>query len=201
MDGKWHGALCGCRNDLPAARLRLRARVRAPAGKPVWLHGIAGRDSAGGRGAAIAAREFLRRSLKMPVKGTTFVVQVRERVYVGGGADACLCMRVCVWLGEGFIEGVGVGCGTRAPPSAPPLPLPHPIHRPPHPHFAPAAPHMSLTLSPCLPAPCPLPAPRPGPPWPCGGHRQGFGKLGSWAAQILSKEMGGKASASATGLV
>ncbi len=49
-----------------------------PAGKPTWLHGIVGRDSAGGRGAAYASREFLSRSLKKRVAGTSFLIQVRH---------------------------------------------------------------------------------------------------------------------------
>ncbi|PNW78640.1 hypothetical protein CHLRE_09g388800v5 [Chlamydomonas reinhardtii] len=55
-----------------------RLRGFAPAavtGKPTWLHGIVGRDKAGGRGAAIATREFLTRSLRRKVAGTSFLIQ------------------------------------------------------------------------------------------------------------------------------
>ncbi|KAG2437453.1 hypothetical protein HXX76_006103 [Chlamydomonas incerta] len=47
----------------------------AVTGKPAWLHGIVGRDKAGGRGAAIATREFLARSLRRKVAGTSFLIQ------------------------------------------------------------------------------------------------------------------------------
>lgn len=55
-----------------------KLRGFAPAavtGKPTWLHGIVGRDSAGGRGAAYASREFLSRTLKKRVAGTSFLIQ------------------------------------------------------------------------------------------------------------------------------
>lgn len=44
-------------------------------GKPLWLHGSHGRDSAGGRGIAIGAREFIRKSLQSRLPETTFVIQ------------------------------------------------------------------------------------------------------------------------------
>lgn len=44
-------------------------------GKPLWLHGSHGRDSAGGRGVAITAREFIRKTLQSRLQGATFVVQ------------------------------------------------------------------------------------------------------------------------------
>ncbi|KXZ54119.1 hypothetical protein GPECTOR_5g220 [Gonium pectorale] len=81
----------GPRTDIPAPDINTderhmawifdqysRLRGFAPAavtGKPVWLHGIVGRDSAGGRGAAIATREFMTRTLRRKVAGATFLVQ------------------------------------------------------------------------------------------------------------------------------
>ncbi|KAF5828671.1 glutamate dehydrogenase [Dunaliella salina] len=44
-------------------------------GKPLSLHGSYGRDSAGGRGACIAARMFLKAYLKKPLPGTTVTIQ------------------------------------------------------------------------------------------------------------------------------
>lgn len=51
----------------------------AVTGKPLGLHGSQGRDSAAGRGVAIAAREFMRACLSSRVKGSTFVIQASER--------------------------------------------------------------------------------------------------------------------------
>ena len=45
--------------------------------QPRYRHGSYGRDSAGGRGVAIAAREFLRKTLKSRLEGTTFAIQAR----------------------------------------------------------------------------------------------------------------------------
>lgn len=44
-------------------------------GKPLELHGSAGRDSATGHGVAIITREFLRSSHGRPIEGATFAVQ------------------------------------------------------------------------------------------------------------------------------
>ncbi|GLC46010.1 hypothetical protein PLESTF_000745900 [Pleodorina starrii] len=81
----------GPRTDIPAPDINTderhmawifdqysKLRGYAPAavtGKPVWLHGIVGRDSAGGRGAAYATREFMTRTLRRKVAGSTFLVQ------------------------------------------------------------------------------------------------------------------------------
>ncbi|EFJ44182.1 hypothetical protein VOLCADRAFT_65188 [Volvox carteri f. nagariensis] len=47
----------------------------AVTGKPTWLHGIVGRDSAGGRGAAYSTREFMTRTLRRKVAGSSFLIQ------------------------------------------------------------------------------------------------------------------------------
>mmetsp|Transcript_25248 Transcript_25248/g.54872 ORF Transcript_25248/g.54872 Transcript_25248/m.54872 type:complete len:452 (+) Transcript_25248:72-1427(+) len=44
-------------------------------GKPVWLHGSYGRDSAAGRGVSIATREFMRKVMSSRVQGSTFIIQ------------------------------------------------------------------------------------------------------------------------------
>ncbi|GIL69837.1 hypothetical protein Vretimale_10115 [Volvox reticuliferus] len=81
----------GPRTDIPAPDINTsekhmawifdqysKLRGFAPAavtGKPQWLHGIVGRDSAGGRGAAYATREFMTRTLRRKVAGSTFLIQ------------------------------------------------------------------------------------------------------------------------------
>ncbi|GFR47752.1 hypothetical protein Agub_g9517 [Astrephomene gubernaculifera] len=81
----------GPRTDIPAPDINTderhmswifdqysRLRGFTPAavtGKPVWLHGIVGRECAGGRGAAYAIREFLTRTLRRKVAGCSFLVQ------------------------------------------------------------------------------------------------------------------------------
>ncbi|GIL62997.1 hypothetical protein Vafri_17150 [Volvox africanus] len=81
----------GPRTDIPAPDINTserhmawifdqysKLRGFAPAavtGKPLWLHGIVGRDSAGGRGAAYATREFMTRTLRRKVAGSTFLIQ------------------------------------------------------------------------------------------------------------------------------
>mmetsp|Transcript_28219 Transcript_28219/g.71949 ORF Transcript_28219/g.71949 Transcript_28219/m.71949 type:complete len:464 (-) Transcript_28219:476-1867(-) len=55
-----------------------RIRGYSPAvvsGKPLWLHGIHGRESAAGRGAAITTREFMKKIMRSRVAGSTFIVQ------------------------------------------------------------------------------------------------------------------------------
>ncbi|GAX80582.1 hypothetical protein CEUSTIGMA_g8019.t1 [Chlamydomonas eustigma] len=68
-------------------------------GKPLHLHGSYGRDSAGGRGIAIAAREFLRKTLKSKLQGTTFAIQgfgklgswAAQYLADGGGRVIAVC--------------------------------------------------------------------------------------------------------------
>lgn len=69
----------------PRPRQPQQQHRRTHAGKPTWLHGIVGRDSAGGRGAAYASREFLSRTLKKRVAGTSFLIQVRHGPLRGDG--------------------------------------------------------------------------------------------------------------------
>jgi len=44
-------------------------------GKPMYLHGSYGRDSAGGRGVMVTTREFMRKNLQSRIEGTTFAIQ------------------------------------------------------------------------------------------------------------------------------
>lgn len=51
-----------------------------PAGKPLHLHGSAGREYATGRGVVLASRELLKAYNMGKISGKTFVIQVNDPI-------------------------------------------------------------------------------------------------------------------------
>lgn len=82
-----HGSPCNLPMHIPVhmEHTCTRAHALACTCRP-WLHGSEGRDSAPGKGAAIATREFLKKVLRSRIAGTTFIVQVRA---------GCVHARLC----------------------------------------------------------------------------------------------------------
>ena len=140
--------------------------------QPVWLHGSHGREAATGRGTVFAIRELLRALGMGEIKGKSFVIQVGG--VDGGGVG---------WGGETQRKAGRAHAQTLYNPLTP-----HTTHTPLSPTLVARA---LATWGPGPPRSCPHTTPHSSPPTPPLSLQQGFGNVGSWAAQILH-EAGGR---------